>query len=215
MDASDGAPLPGTAPLLGEHDFSAGMRTAFRKFLQRQLDQSVAARPARWQRNVASRAAYEESVEPNRARLREMLGIVEPRTAFAAPELVATVEQPALLATTATHTVTAIRWPIFDGVWGEGLLLDPRTPPRARLVALPEADQTPEMIAGLAPGADPRSQYAARLAAAGCQVIVPVFVNRSAEFSGKAGVAMTNMSHREWIHRQAFEMGRHVIGYEV
>ena len=26
---------------------------------------------------------------------------------------------------------------------------------------------------------------------------------------------MTDQSHREWIYRQAFHMGRHVIGYEV
>ena len=26
---------------------------------------------------------------------------------------------------------------------------------------------------------------------------------------------MTNQSHREWIYRQAYQMGRHVIGYEV
>ena len=26
---------------------------------------------------------------------------------------------------------------------------------------------------------------------------------------------MTNQPHREWIYRQAFHMGRHVIGYEV
>ena len=26
---------------------------------------------------------------------------------------------------------------------------------------------------------------------------------------------MTNQPHREWVYRQAFHMGRHVIGYEV
>ena len=26
---------------------------------------------------------------------------------------------------------------------------------------------------------------------------------------------MTNISHREWIYRQAYEMGRHIIGLEV
>ena len=28
-------------------------------------------------------------------------------------------------------------------------------------------------------------------------------------------VAYTNQPHREFIYRQAFEMGRHIIGYEV
>jgi hypothetical protein len=26
---------------------------------------------------------------------------------------------------------------------------------------------------------------------------------------------MTNQPHREWIYRPAFELGRHIIGYEV
>jgi len=26
---------------------------------------------------------------------------------------------------------------------------------------------------------------------------------------------MTDQPHREWIYRQAFHMGRHIIGYEV
>ena len=26
---------------------------------------------------------------------------------------------------------------------------------------------------------------------------------------------MTDQPHREWIYRQAYQMGRHIIGYEV
>src|SRR5206468_9028420 len=32
---------------------------------------------------------------------------------------------------------------------------------------------------------------------------------------GNPRIAMTNQPHREWIYRQAYQMGRHVIGYEV
>ena len=45
--------------------------------------------------------------------------------------------------------------------------------------------------------------------------MVPTLVSRAFDFSGNPRVAMTNQSHREWIYRQAFHMGRHVIGYEV
>jgi len=45
--------------------------------------------------------------------------------------------------------------------------------------------------------------------------MVPTLVDRSDEFSGNAKVRMTNLSHREWIYRMAYEAGRHVIGYEV
>ncbi|MGY8651923.1 MAG: hypothetical protein ACKVKM_14115, partial [Verrucomicrobiia bacterium] len=81
--------------------------------------------------------------------------------------------------------------------------------------ALPDADQTPEQLAGIAPGIPVQAQFARRLAAAGCQVVVPALINRSDTFSGDARVRFTNQTHREWIYRQAFQMGRHVIGYEV
>jgi hypothetical protein len=47
-------------------------------------------------------------------------------------------------------------------------------------------------------------------------VLVPALIDRQDEFSGNDLVGrFTNQPHREWIHRQAFQMGRHVIGYEV
>src|SRR5438046_1717928 len=34
-------------------------------------------------------------------------------------------------------------------------------------------------------------------------------------WSGDPQIRITDQTHREWIYRQAFHMGRHVIGYEV
>src|SRR5262249_50926100 len=74
---------------------------------------------------------------------------------------------------------------------------------------------TPEMLAGLAPGIPPVSQFARRLAESGCQVVVPTLIDRSARWSGNPGIRMTNEPHREFINRMAFQVGRHIIGYEV
>src|SRR5262249_30210750 len=38
---------------------------------------------------------------------------------------------------------------------------------------------------------------------------------RTARWSGHADIRVMDQPHREWIYRQAFHMGRHVIGYEV
>src|SRR4029078_5371055 len=44
----------------------------------------------------------------------------------------------------------------------------------------------------------------------------PVLVDRQDTGSGNAPLKrVTNQPHREWIYRQAYEMGRHIIGYEV
>ena len=59
-------------------------------------------------------------------------------------------------------------------------------------------------------------QYARRLAENGCQVIIPVIIDRSDIGSGSARLnRYTNQPHREWIYRQAYTFGRHIIGYEV
>ena len=105
---------------------------------------------------------------------------------------------------------------MLDGVSGEGLLLQPAGTPRAYVIAIPDADQTPEQIVGLAPGVAGQSQFARQLALAGFQVVAPVLLDRSDEWSGSVEASKwTNMTHREWIYRQAYHMGRHIIGYEV
>ena len=113
------------------------------------------------------------------------------------------------------YRVLAVRWPVFDDVDAEGLLLQPDGAPRARIVALPDADWSPEMLAGLAAGVDRPSQFARRLAENGCQVLIPVLIDRKDTWSGISGIRMTNQPHREWIYRMAYEAGRHIIGYEV
>ena len=40
-------------------------------------------------------------------------------------------------------------------------------------------------------------------------------IDRSDTLSGHPDVRMTNQPHREFIYRSAFEMGRHIVGYEV
>lgn len=102
-------------------------------------------------------------------------------------------------------------------VTGEGLLLVPSgREPVADVIALPDADQTPEMLVGLAGGLVPEGQFARRLAESGCRVLVPVLIDRADTFAvAAAGARRTNQPHREFIYRQAYEMGRHIIGYEV
>ena len=136
-----------------------------------------------------------------------MLGVVDPRVPNPEMELIGTTERPAKLAETEEFTVYAVRWPVLNGVYGEGLHLRPKGRVVARVIALPDADQTPETIA---------TSYAGRLAASGSEVIIPTLVDRADTFSGNPRLGRTtNQPHREWIYRQAYELGRHVIGYEV
>jgi dienelactone hydrolase len=184
-------------------------------YLLRATAASVDQRTQFWKRNYRSVQEYERSIAPNRERLKRIIGAVDPRIPMSAIDWKAGIANPALVAAGQGYKVYQARWPVLDGVTAEGLLLQPDQPPKARIVAIPDADWSPEMLAGLAPGVDPVAQFARRLAENGCQVLVPVLIDRADTWSGIPGVKMTNQPHREWIYRMAYEVGRHVIGYEV
>ena len=164
----------------------------------------------------SSPEAYVKSVEPNRQRLKKILGMVDERKKFDDIEYVGGPKMPSLVAETEHYKVFAIRWPVFEGVDGEGLLLEPKDKIRAQVIAIPDAAWTPEMLVGLAPGVQRESQFPRWLAKNGCRVVVPLLIDRKDDWSGSARFnRWTNQPHREFIYRMAYEMGRHILGYEV
>ena len=202
------APLDGTELLTLEGDIASHMVAGIDAFLLGKIQEAKAQRGAHWRRDLASAEAYEQSIEPNRQRLAHILGLREARVPFAAPELVGTLAQPALVAQGDGYDVYAVRWPALGDVHGEGLLLVPTAgPPVANVVAIPDCGQSPEQLAGLTAGVPPESQFARRLAESGCRVIVPVLINRQDRIE--------NLPNREWLYRAAFELGRGLIGYEL
>ena len=207
--------LPGSTPLTARGDLALKMVDAINADLLQRTSDAAARRPEYWKRDYRSRAGYERSVAPNRERFRKAIGAVDKRVPFEELEYVSTTNTPAQVSEGAGYKIFAVRWPVFGGVTGAGLLLQPNSPPVARVVALPDADQSPEMLAGLAPGAQPEAQFARRLAESGCQVLIPSLIDRRDTWSGNPEIRMTNQPHREFIYRMAFEVGRHVIGYEV
>ena len=208
--------LPGTEPITLSGDLSAQMVAGIDRALGNLTERSVESRVRYWQRDFSSREAYEQSIAPNRERLRRMLGVVDTRPLVKALAFVGSTISSAQVAATDTFTAYAVSWPALDGVQGEGLWLVPKAGVVARVVAVPDGSQTPEMIAGLAPGLPAESQFARRLVENGCEVLAPVLINRRDTWSGSAALRQfTNLPHREWIWRQAFEVGRHIIGYEI
>ncbi len=208
--------LPNTKPLEEKGDLAAIMVEGIGKYLDRELAASVEKRKQYWKIDTSSPEAYAKSVAPNRERLKKILGVVDERVKFADIEYVGGPNTPSLVAETDLYKVYAVRWPVLPGVDGEGLLLEPKGKVVAQVVAIPDADWTPEQLVGLAPGVPKESQFARRLAENGCRVVVPVLINRQDDYSGSTKLnRWTNQPHREFIYRMAYEMGRHIIGYEV
>lgn len=184
--AAVGQPLPGTKPL----ELSGDLAEVMVKGIAKNLEQAT----------IATKA----NRRPVRGQLARILGVVDPRVSFVAPQLSGTLTAPALLAEGPHFRVYGVRWPVLEGVNAEGLLLEPRSKARARVVALPDSDGLPEQFL-----------VAQRLAAAGSQVLVPVLIDRNNTHSGVARFRMTNQTHREFLYRTAFTLGRHIWGYEV
>ena len=203
-------PLPGTQPLTVEGDLAAKMVDGIHAFLDRRTQEAQKERDQLWDR--PDRIQFEAE---SRQRFRRIIGAVDNRVPIKALEFVGSTSSPAQIATGRGFKVLRVRWPVLEGVHGEGLLLQPDGPPAARIVAIPDADWTPEMLVGLTLGVPPAAQFARRLAESGCQVVIPTLIDRSDTWSGIPGIRMTNQPHREFLYRMAFEVGRHIIGYEV
>jgi dienelactone hydrolase len=214
LQAQSVPPLAGTRALEGTYELAEHLMDGAHLYVERKIRESSASRQRHWRRDFSSMGAYEESVRGNRARFLEKIGVVDARVPVRM-ERFGDDASPALVAETAAYRVYQVRWTVLEGVHGEGLLLEPRQAPACFAVSLADADQTPEQSAGLAGGLDAEAQIARRLVESGCLVVSMALADRSARFSGRPDIRMTDQPHREWIYRQAFQMGRHIIGYEV
>jgi len=209
-------PLPGTSPLQRLDPLDEVMVEGIRTHALRELQGSPGQRARFWNFDFSSREAFEKSLAPNRARLEQILGAVDPRTSLAERagfELIGTPSAPSILSESSVAAVFAVRWPVLEGVTGEGLLVVPHRP-KAAVVALPDAAMIPERFVAL-DNYDDGETWVKMLAATGAVVLVPTLIDRGHEWSGHPEVGFTNQPHREFLYRQAFEMGRHPIGYEV
>ena len=203
--------LPDSPALTLEGDIAAQMVEGVDRFLVREIEQSVGGRTRHWQLDLSSHAAYDASVQKNRDRLAHIIGLRDSRVSIDALDFVSSTIAGDKIVESPAYVVHAVRWPVLDGLQGEGLLLQPLAKPLAHVIVLPDADQTPEVLCGLHAGVAKSSQVARRLAEAGCQVIVPVLIDRS--YAPRN--ARAKMTNREYIYRSSYELGRHLIGYEV
>ncbi len=198
-------PLPNTKALTDDGNLSEKQVAGMHKYLDRELAAAAKNRDAVWK---GDRAKHRDA-------LKKMLGLVDARVA-PRMEYVTGPGEPAVIAENDAFTVYAVRWAVLPGVDGEGLLLEPKGKVKANVVAIPDATWTPEQIAGLGKDEKGPKAFAQRLAEHGCRVVIPVLIDRNDNLSGNPKLPRgTNLPHREFVHRMAYEMGRTLVGYEV
>ena len=119
--------LDQTAPLEFHGDLAAHMVDGIHHYLDRATEAAAGSREKFWNRDYRSTERYNLSVAPNRDHLRRIIGAVDQplpafdiRLAAANPDAVA-------IGSGAGYKIYAVRWPVLEGVDGEGLLLEPLT----------------------------------------------------------------------------------------
>lgn len=211
--AEDPAVLPDAASLAWEEaDLSGRLMDGAHAFVERKIGEARGKRAARWLDGKA--------VEANRAHLQEITGVVDGRLP-PRMERFGDDTAPALLAERPAYRVFQVRWAVLEGFSAEGLLVEPRAQAAGNLVVLPDAGQAPESLLGVGRmegagegGAAGGSEVEA-LAAAGFRIVIPTLIDREKLETEDPAVRRSDQTHREWLYRQAFHMGRHIIGYEL
>ena len=211
VDVTNAQQLPGTKPLTLEGDIASHLVDGVDRFLLRQLESTMDARARYWNRDSSSAEAYVKSVASNRERLAEITGVVDERKSFTDLDIIARTDGPVEAAKSDLFTAYNVRWPAVRDINGIGLLLKPAKPNGAYVIAIPDADQTPEMISGLAEGIPAEQQFARRFAESGFTVVVPAIISR--RYGPRNNRA--KMTTREFLYRSSFELGRHLIGFEI
>ena len=174
---------------------------------------------AKWSGHVSGIAspesrAYAESIRPNRERLAHAVGAVDPRVVPVQMELLGTAEPAGPLVEHAAYSVWPARWPVLDGVFGEGLFFQPKGAVKGFVVSCPMPTSCRR-----------RGRMGARCAAesrgpAGRERPAPWWCSRwPAATAPSLRIQRTRYRRTKhtanWLYRQAAPVGRHIIGYEV
>jgi dienelactone hydrolase len=213
------SPLPGTKAWNVPADPAKEMVEGIHKHLDYMLENSFQTRDRAWVKSVSS----PEEKRARFLRLTKTIGAVEPPAAHAELQRLGTLssEQTSHSGSVALSSkvrVDRVRWPVFEDTWMEGLMVEPidsSVEIKFSGIVMGDADEAPEILAGLESFDHPRCGLAARLAEAGGRILIPTLLNRDDKFSGDSKVRFTNLSHREWIWRMGWETGRTPVGYEV
>jgi cephalosporin-C deacetylase-like acetyl esterase len=205
--------LPGTQPLTWDGDISLRMIDDLHAFADRETAASIERRARRWNREFSSPEAYSKSIEPNRARLRKLLG-VEFRSVADSPAEIFEIIPPSGERRPLTFgdvKFEAVRWPTFRLSPGYALHAKPAGGELRGIVLVVVDDAF-----RFGPLRDDFSEFIGAAQRSGYDLYLLSTVDRQCTLSVvAAGARATDQSHREFLFRQAFEMGRHVLGYEV
>src|SRR5687768_16259985 len=108
--------LEGTAGLEPGVDWRQTTLRQSQHVLDQRIQRASQERERFWKRDFTSAEHFAQSIEVNRARLKERIGAVDPRQSFRDLRLVGTLERPTLRARTDRYEVLSVAWPVLNGM---------------------------------------------------------------------------------------------------
>lgn len=218
--ASAAEPLPGTKPLTLEGDIPAQLLDGAHKFVDREIERSATTRHEHWKSKVGDTNFIQQA----RDRLKDCLGIQSVRASNQSPNPIAAQISELTLGNTSRAKFerfesVAVTWPVAQGVQAYGTYLRPTSHDTNILVVVLEdrdlaIDTSPVSMNRSRKGFGPERNMAVRLANAGFHVMLPLLIDREVDHY-EIGTKLVNQTRREFLYRQAFEVGRQVVGYDL
>ncbi len=175
-----------------------------RDYFLKRIAATPSLRDTRWQPDFSSPSAYEKSVSTHRQSLRKMLGLIE-----VAPQKAVS----RTLGEGGNVEVEEIRLPLDGDFSMRALLFIAKTSqPAGAVIAIPDANQSPEEFAGIREGMA-TAPWLQELLAQGVVVAIPQMVERFSDhpICQKIG----GQDRRRVIWRSGFIVGRTLVGMEV
>ncbi|QVL33518.1 hypothetical protein KIH39_06305 [Telmatocola sphagniphila] len=207
--------LPNTQLLTESRDLARVMVDGIHSYLDKYSGKLILERQRDWHFDSSNPESLRRSLELQRQELKKILGVVDSRR----PPLLEYIvgpNAPELIAESERVRIYRVRWAVLSGIDAEGLLLQPKKTIIADAIAIGHTEDSPEQIAGLNGSSKSEVPFALRLAENNFRVLVPYLIDTHDDFSGNARLnRWTNQSHREFIHRMSYEMGRTTLGFEI
>lgn len=206
--------------------------------ISRDLDKKLGEAPGK---RAGAIKVTPSNIAARKSRLAEILGVVDSRVALPGWEVVQPGGQNPFPLGEDIH-FRLVRWPVLEGVHGEAILLQSlkQVPnpqpipvqeggtvvgispalvykkPARDLIILADPEEWPEHLAGLLEGSPKKAARLIEACQHGDRVwILPLIDRRDDRSINERAGRATNQPHREFVYRMAFEMGRHILGYEV
>ncbi len=196
--------LKGTAPLNLPSEVLAIQYEQIQNYFLKAISKARRERDELWKPDFSSAEAYRRSTQPHRDRLREMLGLVDLPSHGSA--------QTAVLSGGDVH-IESVTIPLDGEFAARGLVFSRGGRGKAIVVAIPDAQQTPEEFEGISEGSS--ATWLATLLNRDVVVCIPQMIERTEDHTIAQLAVGQRMSRRRLLHRLGFIVGRTLVGMEV